>query len=127
VTKLDLSNKDFDDMNSQNGGIKDISDLKYFTGLEDLNLSFNNITDLSPLAGLTSIKSLGFTGIRPDDFSVLKGLTNMTCLIFDWTCNDSEWHNGDVSLNFMSDMKDLEIFSAIGGGIKDISALGGLT
>jgi Leucine-rich repeat (LRR) protein len=127
VLKLDLSNESFDDMNSQNGGIRDISDLKYFTGLEELNLSFNDISDFTPLAELKSIKSLGFTGVRPKDLSVLKGLTNMTCLIFDWTCDESQWRNGNVSLDFMADMKDLEIFSAIGGGIKDISALGGLT
>ncbi len=127
VLKLDLSNESFDDMNSQNGGIRDISDLKCFTSLEDLNISFNDISDLSPLAELKSIKSLGFTGIAPKDLSVLKGLTNMTCLIFDWTCDESQWRNGDVSLDFMADMKDLEIFSAIGGGIKDITALGGLT
>jgi Leucine-rich repeat (LRR) protein len=58
---------------------------------------------------------------------VLKGLTNMTCLIFDWTWNEGSRQNGDISLDFMSDMKDLEIFSACGGGIKDITALGGLT
>jgi len=127
VVKLDLSNESFDDMNRQNGGIRDISDLKYFTGLEELNLSYNDISDFTPIAELTSIKVLGFNGIRPKDLSVLKGLTNMTCLIFDWTCDESQWRNGNVSLDFMADMKDLEIFSAIGGGIKDINALGGLT
>jgi Leucine-rich repeat (LRR) protein len=127
VLKLDLSNESFDDMNSRNGGIRDISDLKYFTSLEELNLSFNDISDFAPLAELKSIKTLGFNGIAPKDLSVLKGLTNMTCLIFDWTCDESQWRNGNVSLDFMADMKDLEIFSAIGGGIKDITALGGLT
>jgi Leucine-rich repeat (LRR) protein len=127
VVKLDLSNESFDDKNSQNGGIRDISDLKYFTALEELNLSFNDISDFAPLAELKSIKTLGFNGIAPKDLSVLKGLTNMTCLIFDWTCDESQWRNGNVSLDFMADMKDLEIFSAIGGGIKDITALGGLT
>jgi len=127
VVKLDLSNESFDDMNSQNGGIRDISDLKYFTGLKELNLSFNDISDFSPLAELKSIEVLGFNGIRPKDLSVLKGLTNMTCLIFDWTWNEGSRQDGNVSLNFMSDMKDLEIFSACGGGIKDITALGGLT
>jgi Leucine-rich repeat (LRR) protein len=127
VVKLDLSNESFDDMNSQNGGIRDISDLKYFTDLEELNLSYNNISDFTPLAELKSIKTLGFNGIAPKDLSVLKGLTNMNCLIFDWTCDESQWRNGNVSLDFMADMKDLEIFSAIGGGIKDITALGGLT
>lgn len=127
VVKLDLSNESFADMNSQNGGIRNISDLKYFTGLEELNLSFNEISDFTPLAELKSIKTLGFNGIAPKDLSVLKGLTNMTCLIFDWTCNENQRQNGNISLDFMSAMKDLEIFSACGGGIKDITALGGLT
>ena len=127
ILKLDLSNESFDEMTSQNGGIRDISDLKYFTYLEELNISFNDISDFTPLAELKSIKTLWFTGVCPNDLSVLKGLTNMTCLIFDWTCDEDQRQNGNISLDFMSDMKDLEIFSASGGGIKDISALSGLT
>lgn len=127
VVKLDLSNVSFDDMNSQNGGIRDISDLKYFTGLEELNLSYNDISDFTPLAELKSIKTLGFTGVRPKDLSALSGLTNMYCLVFDWTYAPDQGHNGYENLDFMSDMKDLEIFSAKGDGIKDITALGGLT
>lgn len=127
VVKLDLSNGSFDDMNSQNGGIRDISDLKYFSGLEDLNLSFNDISDLAPLAELKSLKSLGFTGVRPKDLSVLKGLTNLVFLGFDWTCNEDERQNGTLSLDFMAEMKNLEVFSCMGNGVQDVSALGGLT
>ena len=126
VKKLDLSNTSFDDMNSKNGGIHDISDLRYFTGLEDLGLSFNDLHDLSPLAELKSLKYLGFTGIRADDLSVLKGLTNLIFLGFDWTCNEDERQSGTLSLDFMADMKNLEIFSCMGNGVQDISALGGL-
>ena len=127
VTKLDLSNTSFDDMNSKNGGIHDISDLRYFTGLEDLGLSFNDLHDLSPLSELTSLKYLGFTGIRADDLSVLKGLTNLVFLGFDWTCQEDARQTGTLSLDFMADMKNLEIFSCMGNGVHDISALGGLT
>lgn len=127
VKKLDLSNTSFDDMNSKNGGIHDISDLKYFTGLEDLNLSFNDLHDLSPLADLTSLTSLGFTGIKADDLTVLKGLTNLVFLGFDWTCQEDERQSGTLSLDFMADMKNLEIFSCMGNGVQDISALAGLT
>lgn len=126
VVKLDLSNESFDDMNKKDGGIRDISDLKYFTGLKELNLSYNDISDFAPLAELKPIEVLGFTGVRPKDLSVLKGLTNMTCMIFDWTYAPDQGHNGYESLDFMSDMKDLKIFSAKGSGIKDITALGGL-
>ena len=127
VVKLDLSNESFDDMTRQNGGIRNISDLRYFTSLEDLNLSYNDLHDLSPLAELTSLKYLGFTGIRPDDFSVLKGLTNLVFLGFDWTCNEGSRQDGNLSLDFMADMKNLEIFSCKGNGVKDITALGGFT
>jgi len=53
-------------MNSQNGSIKDLSDLKYFTGLKKLDVSFNDIRDLKPLAGLTSLEALVFnsTAVR---------------------------------------------------------------
>jgi Leucine-rich repeat (LRR) protein len=79
VTKLDLSNAGFDDMNSKNGGIRDITDLKYFKNLEELNLSYNNIKDFTPLSELTSLTNLGFNGVRPDDLSPLKSLTKQWC------------------------------------------------
>lgn len=127
VLKLDLSNASFDDMNSKNGGIKDISSLQYFTGLEELNLSFNEISDFAPLAEIKSLKTLGFTGVRPKDLSVLKGLTNMVCLIFDWGYAPDQGHNGYENLDFITNMKNLEIFEAKGAGIKNIAALSTLT
>ena len=126
VLKLDLSNTSFDDMNSKSGGIKDISSLTYFTGLEELNLSFNDISDFTPLAELKTLKTLGFTGVRPKDLSVLKGLTNMVCLVFDWSYAPDQGHNGYENLDFTSNMKNLEIFEAKGAGIKNITALGTL-
>jgi len=127
VTFLDLSNKSFDDMNSKNGGIRNIGALKYFTNLKELNLSFNNISDFSPLAGLTKLESLGFSGVPVKDLSPLKGLTKMICLTFDFNYAPEQGHNGYASLDFMSDMKNLEIFEARSAGIKDISTLGNLT
>ncbi len=126
VIKLDLANESFDDMNSKNGGIRDISSLKYFTCLEELNLSFNDISDFSPLAELKSLKSLGFTGVRPKDLSLLKGLTNMVCLVFDWCYSPDQGYTECSNLDFMADMKDLEIFEAKGAGITDITVLGTL-
>jgi internalin A len=126
ITKLDLSNASFDDMNSKNGGIRDITSLKYFTGLEELNLSFNDIKDFSPLSGLTSLKSLGFTGVRPNDLSPLKNLTNMNCLVFDWCYSPDQGYTECSNLDFMADMKNLEIFEAKGAGITDITVLGTL-
>lgn len=126
VSSLDLSNESFDDMNTMNGGIRNIGALKYFARLRELNLSFNNIEDFSPLANLTKLESLGFTGVPVKDLSPLKGLTNMKCLIFDWIYAPEQGRNGYENLDFMSDMKNLEIFEAKGAGIKDISVLGNL-
>lgn len=126
VTSLDLSNESFDDKNSKNGGIRNIGALKYFTGLKELNLSFNDITDFTPLAGLTKLENLGFTGVQVEDLSPLKGLTNMTCLVLDWNYAPDQGRNGYENLEFMSDMKNLEIFEARSAGIKDITVLGNL-
>ncbi len=126
VTSLNLSNESFDDMNSKNGGVRNISALQYFTNLKELNLSFNEIADFSPLAGLTKLESLGFTGVPVKDLSPLEGLTNLTCLVFDWNYSPDQGRNGFENLDFMSDMKNLEIFEAKGAGIKDITALGNL-
>ncbi|MDD4297690.1 MAG: hypothetical protein PHC69_12185, partial [Ruminiclostridium sp.] len=118
ITSLDLSNESFDDMNSLNGGIRNIGALRYFINLKELNLSFNNIEDFSPLAGLTKLESLGFAGVSVKDLSPLKGLINIKFLGFNWN-----WNNGYENLDFMSDMKSLETIDAKGAGIKDISAL----
>lgn len=125
VTSLDLSNESFDDMNSKNGGIRNIGALQYFTNLKELNLSFNDISDFSPLAGLTSLESLGFSGVSVKDLSPLKSLTNLICLVYDWT-NPGEDYIGYADLGFMADMKNLEIFEAKNAGIKDITVLGNL-
>lgn len=126
VTKLDLSNESFNDMNSKNGGIKDITSLKYFTGLKELNLSFNDIKDFTPLSELTSLTNLGFTGVRPDDLSPLKSLTNMVCLVYDWCYSPDQGYTACANLDFIADMKNLEIFEAKGAGITDITVLGTL-
>jgi len=126
VTSLDLSNESFDDKNTMKGGIRNIGALQYFVRLKELNLSFNDIEDFSPLAGLTKLESLGFTGVPVKDLSPLKGLTNMTSLIFDWNNVSDQERIGYENLDFMSDMKNLEIFSAKGSGIKDITVLGNL-
>jgi len=123
VTSLDLSNESFDDMNSLNGGIRNIGALKYFINLKELNLSFNNISDFSPLAGLTKLESLGFAGVNVKDLSPLKGLINMKFFGFNWNYAPEQGHNGYENLDFMSDMKNLEAIDAKGAGIKDISAL----
>ena len=77
VTVLNLANKGFDDMNSKNGGVKDISALRYFTELRELDLSFNDIHDLSPLAELENLETLVFNGTSVEDLSPLQDLTNM--------------------------------------------------
>jgi hypothetical protein len=127
ITSLDLSNESFDDMNSLNGGIRNIGALQYFINLKELNLSFNSISDFSPLAGLTKLEVLGFAGVRVKDLSPLKNLTNMTNLAFSWNYAPDQGFDGYENLDFMSDMKNLEIFEARGVGLKDISAITNLT
>lgn len=126
VTVLDLSNKDFDAMNAKNGGIKVISDLKYFTSLTELHLDFNDIQDFSPLSTLTQLSTLTFNGVRAKDLSPLKSLTNMVTLGFDWSYAPDQGHYGYENIDFMADMKKLEVFEARGAGIKDITVLGEL-
>ncbi|PKM85043.1 MAG: hypothetical protein CVU86_04085 [Firmicutes bacterium HGW-Firmicutes-11] len=126
VTALDLSNQDWDAMNAENGGIKDISDLIYFTNVTELHLDFNDIQNFSPLASMTKLTTLTFNGVRVTDLSPLKGLSNMVTLIFDWSYAPDQGHNGYENLDFISDMKQLEVLEVRGAGIKDITVLGEL-
>lgn len=126
VTVLDLSNKDWDAMNAKNGGIKDICDLKYFTNLTELHLDLNDIQDLSPLSTLTQLSTLTFNGVRAKDLSPLKSLTNMVTLGFSWSYAPDQGHYGYENIDFMADMKKLEVFEARNAGIKDITVLGEL-
>jgi len=126
VTVLDLSNKDWDTMNAKNGGIKDISDLKYFTNLTELHLDLNDIQDFSPLSTLTQLSTLTFNGVRAKDLSPLKSLTNMVTLGFSWSYAPDQGHYGYENIDFMADMKKLEVFEARNAGIKDIAVLGEL-
>lgn len=126
VTVLDLSNKDWDAMNAKNGGIKDISDLKYFTNVTELHLDMNDIQDLTPLSTLTQLSTLTFNGVRVKDLSPLKSLTNMVTLVFNWSYAPEQGHYGYENIDFMADMKKLEVFEARNAGIKDITVLGEL-
>ncbi len=127
VEKLALNNKDFDDQNSKNGGIKDISALQYFTGLKELDISFNNISDLSPLSGLTNLETLVFNGTQVKDLSPLKDLKNMVCIVFCWNYAPDRGYQGFENLDALANMKNLEHIDAKNAGIKDLSTLGTLT
>jgi hypothetical protein len=126
VTVLNLANADWDAMNAENGGIKDLSDLKYFPNLTELHLDFNDIQSFEPLSSLTQLTVLTFNGARVDDLSPLSTLTKMVTLCFDWSYSPDGDFKGYGSLDFMRDMKDLEVFEAKKAGITDISVLTGL-
>jgi internalin A len=126
VVKLNLSNESFDDMNSQNGGIKDLSGLKHFTGLKELDISFNDIKDLTPLSGLTNLETLVFSGTGVTDLTPLKTITSMKCIVFCWTYSDHSTPSGVGNLDALANMKNLEDIDAKNAGISDISALAGL-
>lgn len=126
VTVLDLRNADWDAMNAENGGIKDISDLKYFPNLTELHLDYNDIQDLSPLSNLTNLETLSFNAVRVKDLSPLASLTKMVNICFDWGYAPDQGFNGYPNIDFVKGMPNLEIFEAKNAGVVDISPLVGL-
>lgn len=126
VTSLNLSNESFDDMNTKDGGVKDISALQYFTGLTELGLAFNSISDLTPLSKLTKLETLDISGTQVEDLSPLKDMESIKCLVFCWLHADNGTPKGIGSLDVLSDMKNLEQIDAKNAGITDISALADL-
>ena len=126
VTVLDLRNADWDAMNAENGGIKDISDLKYFPNLTELHLDFNDVQDLSPLSNLTNLETLSFNAVRVKDLSPLASLSKMVNICFDWSYAPDQGFNGYPNIDFVKGMPNLEIFEAKNAGVVDISPLVGL-
>ncbi len=126
VTVLDLRNADWDAMNAENGGIKDISDLKYFPNLTELHLDFNDVQDLAPISTLTNLNSLSFNAVRVKDLSPLASLSNMVNICFDWSYAPDQGFNGYPNIDFVKGMPNLEIFEAKNAGVVDISPLVGL-
>lgn len=126
LTTLDVSNADWDAMNAKGGGIKDLSGLEHFTNLTELHLDMNDIAEFTPLAALTKLETLSFNGVRVKDLSPLSGLTCMVNLTFNWSYAPDQGFDGYESLNFVRNMKQLEVLEAANAGIKDISALAGL-
>ena len=123
VTVLDLSNVDWDAMNAKNGGIKDLTGIEHFTNLVELHLDMNDIKDFTPLSQLIKLEVLTFNGVRVEDLSVLSNLTNMVFLGFNWSYAPDFGFEGYENLDFIKNMKNLEILSADNAGIKDISAI----
>lgn len=126
ITVLNLQNADWDAMNAENGGIKDISDLKYFPNLTELHLDYNDIQDLSPISTLTNLNTLSFNAVRVKDLSPLASLTKMVNICFDWSYAPDQGFNGYPNIDFVKSMPDLEIFEAKNAGLVDISPLVGL-
>lgn len=125
VTSLNLSNENFDDMNTKGGGIKDINALRYFTGLIELTLAFNNISDLNPLSGLTKLETLDISGTQVEDLSSLKDMKSIKCLISCWLQSENG-PKGIGSLDALTGLKNLEMIDAKNAGITDVSALANL-
>jgi hypothetical protein len=123
MTVLNLANANWDAMNAENGGIKDLSDLKYFPNLTELHLDFNDFHDISPVSKLTNLTILSFNGVSLADISPLSSLTKLVQLSFSWGYNPDGGFPAVETLDFMKDMKNLEILEARKQGIKDISAL----
>ncbi|MEA4913139.1 MAG: hypothetical protein VB061_01020 [Christensenella sp.] len=126
ITVLNLQNADWDAMNAENGGIKDISDLKYFPNLTELHLDYNDVQDLSPISTLTNLNTLTFCAVRVKDLSPLASLTKMVNIGFDWSYAPDQGFYGYPNIDFVKSMPDLEIFEAKNAGLVDISPLVGL-
>ena len=65
---------------ASNGGIINLSGLKYCTGLTRLNLSYNKISAIIPLANLTNLTELTLWSNQVTDVSPLANLTNLKVL-----------------------------------------------
>ncbi len=126
VTSLNLGNDSFDDMNSKDGGVKDISALEYFTGLTELNIAFNSVSDLAPLSKLTNLETLDISGTLVEDLSPLKDLENMKCLMACWLHGDNGVPKGIGHLDALAGLKNLQMIDAKNAGITDVSGLSGL-
>lgn len=125
VTALNLGNESFDDMNTKDGGIKDISALRYFTGLTELGLDFNEFSDLTPLSFLTKLETLSISGTKVEDLSPLKDMQSLKCLVVCWVHSENGPH-GIGSLDALAGLKNLEMLDAKNAGITDVFALADL-
>ncbi|MBQ6235167.1 MAG: leucine-rich repeat domain-containing protein [Clostridia bacterium] len=109
------------ELNLDNCGLTDISDVALFKNLTELSLRWNAIEDISVLQGLTELSSVYLydNKIGNQDITVLSGLTNLTYL--------------NVGFNQISDISALRSLTNLtylylsGNQISDISALAGLT
>lgn len=98
--------------------LSDISDLKYFTGLQTLSLANNFIEDVSPLSGLSHLVDLNLEKNMISDVSPLKNLTDLRELdLYQNSISDIEALSGLTSLT-MLDLRE--------NNVSDIGALSGM-
>ncbi len=109
LTRLEASDSD----------IRDLTGLKFATGLTSLILSGNYIPDITPLSGLTNLTSLILADNNISDLTPLSGLTNLTLLILSGNLFS------DISpLSGLTNLTSLNLSYNI---ISDITPLSGLT
>ena len=99
--------------------IWDVSPLEGLTQLEFLDLSCNPITDISSLRSLTSLKQLYLNGCSVNDPSPAYGLSSLEVLYLS--------DNGISKINGVSVLKNLTAIDLQGNALVDVSALGELT
>ena len=104
---------------ASNGGLTNLSVLKYCTGLTRLNLSYNKISTISPLANLTNLTELTLWSNQVTDVSPLTNLTNLTHL--DLTGNQIS------DVNPLANLTDLTNLNLNYNEINTISPLANLT
>ncbi len=94
---LEITELDFNDC-----GLSDISDIAYFRNLKVLKLGENRISDISALSGLTNLERLYLESNQVSDISALSGLKKLTKIHLAWN------RISDISALFeLQDLKTL--------------------
>ncbi|HWT75100.1 MAG TPA: leucine-rich repeat domain-containing protein, partial [Mobilitalea sp.] len=98
-------------------GLNDLSQLKWFKGLENLDLRSNPITDVSVLRNLKNLKMLDIESTNVSDISGLRYLQNLTYLSLKDT--------NVTDLSPLSKLKHLDtlFIGSLDKPVNDISAI----
>lgn len=100
---------------TERGAIKNLDDLKYFTGLKKLIVAYNSVVDIN---GISQLKSLETLGLYCNDIVDISPLSSLSSLKYLYVYNN---HIRDISpLSTLTELKQLWLNK---NNISDISAL----
>jgi internalin A len=105
------------------GAIKDLIDLKHFTGLEALLITDAEVNDLSPLSSLSKLQHVSFSGCNiTADLSTLSDLPSLQGLAI------SASQVSDLSpISNLTRLRELYLTNPGGVGLSDLSMFSHLT